>query len=305
MTKLSLAFFSLSAFFLSACTSGNDTDSVEPSPQTTTKMKINISTSMSSPSDTRATDYAFEKGDEVGLFVVNHNANGTAASLMASGNYVDNMRFTYSGTWTPDSPIYWKDNSTQADFYLYYPYTASLSSVTALPFNINADQSTETAFKAGDFLVGTTKNVAPSEQAVTINAKHIMSQMVVALAAGNGFTDETLAAANVSVKINGIKTQATIDVATATPTATGNTSSVTPLKSDGVYKAMIVPQTVADGNLITITVDGRDFNLAKAFTFVSGKRHKFTVTLSKTSNGINVNISKWDEDGIDNGGTAE
>lgn len=305
MTKLPLALLSLGAIVFCACSSNNDADSTEPSPQTNTKMKINISTSLNSPSDTRATDYAFEKGDEVGLFVVNHNTNGTAATLMASGNHVNNMRFTYNGTWTPDTPIYWKDNNTQADFYLYYPYTASLSSVTAFPFNINADQSTETAFKAGDFLVGTAKDVAPSEQAVTINAKHIMSQMVVALAAGNGFTDETLAAANVSVKINGIKTQSTIDIATATPTATGSTTSITPLKTDGVYKAMIVPQTVADGNLITINVDGRDFNLAKAFTFVSGKRHKFTVTLSKTSNGINVNISKWDEDGIDNGGTAE
>ena len=107
------------------------------------------------------------------------------------------------------------------------------------------------------------------------------------------------------MKINGIKTQATVDLATKAVTPTGTATSITPLKENGSYKAIIVPQTVAQGNLVTVTVDGRDYNLQKAFTFESGKRHKFTVTLSKTSNGINVDIDDWEDDGTDNGGTAE
>ena len=108
-----------------------------------------------------------------------------------------------------------------------------------------------------------------------------------------------------SVKINGVKTQSTVDLATKAVTATGTATSVTPLKEGDSYKALIVPQTVGQGNLITVNVDGRDFNLQKAFTFVGGKRHRFTVTLNKTSNGINVTIDQWEDDGIDNGGTAE
>ena len=80
---------------------------------------------------------------------------------------------------------------------------------------------------------------------------------------------------------------------------------MTPLFSDNTYKALIVPQTVGEGNLISVTVDGREFNLKKEFTFVKSKSHKFTVTLSKTSSGVNVNINPWTDDGIDNGGTAE
>ena len=56
---------------------------------------------------------------------------------------------------------------------------------------------------------------------------------------------------------------------------------------------------------ITVNVGGKDYNLKKAFTFVSGKCHKFTVTVSKTRNGINVNIDGWETDGTDNGGVAE
>lgn len=293
-----------------ACSGGSgsgDDPTPTPTPVTpsTNKVQIKISSSVTSPSDSRATDDAFESGDKVGLFVVNRNADGSAVSLAASGNHVNNQLFTYNGSWTSSTPIYWKDEATHADFYLYYPYTSSVSSVTAMPFSVNANQSTESAYKASDLMVGSTLNVAPTKDNVNIGVKHVMSQMVITLAAGNGFTDETLSAAGVSVAINGVKTSSTVNLADGSVTATGDATSVTPLKTDGKYKALIVPQSVEETNLITINVDGRDYNLKKAFSFVSGKRHSFTVTVSKTSNGINVNITGWDDDGVDNGGTAE
>lgn len=50
-------------------------------------------------------DTAFEDGDMAGLYVVNR-INGKIQSLLPSGNYIDNMRFTYHSTWTPSQPIY-------------------------------------------------------------------------------------------------------------------------------------------------------------------------------------------------------
>lgn len=292
---------------LCACSSGSDDNGQatpdEPAP--TGKLPITISTSVSGVEESRVTDYAFEAGDEAGLYVVNRRADGSAAQLLAQGNHVDNMHFTYNGTWTPDSPIYWLDNETHADFYLYYPYKASVADVEALPFSVAADQSTEAAYKSGDVVIGSALNVVPTESAVSIEAKHVMSQMLVTLEPGNGFAEESLAAADVQVKINGVKTAATANLSTATVTATGSAATVTPLHVENAYKALVVPQSVAEGNLITVTVDGRDFNLKKAFTFVSGKRHRFTVTLSKTSSGVNVDINPWEDDGTDNGGVAE
>ncbi len=297
---------------LCACSGGSSNDigttpdpSPTPTPSPSKQLPINISTSMTS----RATDQAFETGDNIGLYVVNHNADGSAASLQASGNYVNNMKYTYNGTWKPATQTYWKDNTTQADFYLYYPYTASVTSVTAMPFEVKADQSTSANYKAGDLLIGKTADVAPTETAVKIDAKHVLSQIVISLVAGNGFTEATLASANISVKINRLKTQYTANLATGVVTAKGDDVDITPLKEDGNnYKAVIVPQAVGEGNLITVNVDGRDYNLAKASNFTAfeaGKKHKFTVTLNKTSNGINVNITKWEDDGKDYGGTAE
>lgn len=289
-----------------SCPSGKGDEFVEePDVPSVKELPIHISTTLSGIEETRATDYSFESGDVAGLYVVNHNADGTAAALKNTGNHVDNMKFTYDGTWTPASQIYWLDDKTPADFYFYYPYTATVSNVSAMPFSVKADQGTLDAYKAGDMLVGSTKNVAPTASAVKISVKHVMSQILVKLVPGNGFTESALAAAKVGVKVNGVKTQSTVNLATGAVTATGTATSVTPMKDGDSYKALIVPQSVAEGNLITVNVDGRDFNLKKAFEFVGGTRHKFTVTLSKTSSGINVDIGQWENDDIDHGGTAE
>ena len=288
---------------LGACSGGGDDPTPSPQPsKPESKLPINISTTVD---NTRVTGNSFDNGDKIGLFVVNHNSDGSAPSLSVSSNYVNNMQYSYNGTWTPASPVYWKDNTTHADFYLYYPYTTSISSVDAMPFSVKANQSNLTDYKAGDLLIGKTTNVAPTESAVKIDAKHMMSMMQITIAPGNGFTAESLAAAQVSVKINGIKTQATANLSTGAVTATGTATSITPLYEDKTYKALIVPQTVAESNLVTVNVDGRDYNLKKGITFESGKCYKSTITVKKTSNGVNVDITKWEDDGIDYGGTAE
>lgn len=61
---------------------------------------------------TRATDYAFETGDNIGLFVVNEPKN-----LQIRGNHVDNSKFTFDGAkWNAGKEIYWQDATTKADF---------------------------------------------------------------------------------------------------------------------------------------------------------------------------------------------
>lgn len=289
---------------LSACSAGGEGgESDVPNPpepaKPTVRIPIDISTTI-----TRATETAFENGDQIGLFVVNRNADGTSTALQTSGNHVDNMLYTFSTVWTPAAPVYWKDTKTCADFYMYYPYRKSVASVSAMPFDVAADQSAVAAYKASDLLVGSKLNVVPSKQAVDIVAKHVMSQVEIVLKAGNGFTSASLASAEVSLRLNDMKTSATVDLSTAAVTATGTASSLTPYKDGGTYRAIVVPQKVEMGNLITVTVDGTDYNLKKAFTFTAGKRHTFTVTLAKTGSGIDVSIGAWDVDDTDNGGTA-
>ncbi len=271
-------------------------DSIEisvPQPEEQ-KIPISISTTL-----TRATDSAFEAGDKVGIFVVNE-----PNALATSGNHVDNMGFTYSSKWTPDTPIYWLDQTTKADFYCYYPYAES-ANTAAHAFATKANQSQLADYKASEFLWGKTTGVAPTEAAVNITTNHTFSNALVILKPGDGFTEESLAAATKSVKICGVKTNATIDLAIGVATANGNATEVTPYLENGQYRALIVPQTTAEGALIVVTVDGVDYTLTRSMTFKANKQHKFTVTLNKVSNGVNVGIGGWETDEEDYGGSAE
>lgn len=300
------------SFFLLACSSGAengvDDEPTPPQPEKpTVRIPIDISTSI-----TRVTETAFESGDAIGLYVVNRNDDGSHNALKPSGNYVDNMRYTYSyNTWTPDETVYWKDDKTCADFYLYYPYQAGHVNENPMVFKVEADQSNVNSYKKSDVIVGSTLNVAPSQTTVHIASKHVMSRVVIALKPGEGFTDASLAASDVKVTLNVPAVSANIDLATGKVEPIMNhdgesltMTPMTPYKDGNVYRAIVVPQQVSQTNLIMVNVDGSDFLLSKAFNFESGKSYTFNVTLAKKSSGLNATITGWDSDGVDYGGTA-
>lgn len=289
-----------SAVVLFASCSKNSSNGDEPAPVTPTRIPINISMAVW----TRATDSAYESGDKVGIYVVNYES-GAPGALKPAGNYVDNMRFSFTTKWTPDSEIFWKDQTTKADFYCYYPY-GEPADVAAYPFATKADQSQLSGYKASEFLWGKATGMSPTADAVPITTFRSMSNMLIYVAPGKGFTAESLAAAAKSVKVCNVKTEATIDLRTGVATAAGAAGEVTPRNEGDCYRALIVPQTVAAGsNLITVTVDGVDYTLAKGFTFKANTQHKFTVTVNKSSGGVDIGIGDWEIDDTDHGGAAE
>lgn len=264
------------------------------------KLPISISVDM----QTRANDTTFESGDAVGIYVVNYDGT-TAGTLKAEGNQADNAEFTYNGGgWNSDEPIYWKDKNTSADFYAYYPYSASVN-IAAQPFVVQADQSNEDNFLASDFLWGKSTKVAPTSNAVNIQTNHVLSRIIVEIKPGSGFTSASWAAANKSVKICDIKTNATINLATGVATATGNNGEIVPLATSSNYKAMVVPQTVADGSkLIVVTVDGTEYVYRTGCTFKANTQHNFSIVVNNNESSVNVAIGEWDIDGTVNNGTA-
>lgn len=288
-------FMALCAIALVSCNKATD----EPQPQVK-KIPINIEMGMF----TRATDATFENGDEVGVYVVNYNGN-TAGTLLADGNHADNIRHTFSTKWTPDEVIYWKDKTTRADFYAYYPY-AQPTNIAAYPFSVNADQSSEDNYRAGDFLWGKAAGIAPTEEAVPVTTHHSFSNALIYLEAGDGFTADDLAAANVEVKLCNLLCNATINLATGVATPTGSAADITPWNTGAYYRALVVPQTVADGtNLVSIKVNDVTYTYAKGMTFTANTQHKLTITLNKSSNGVNIGIGEWEVDDEDYGGAAE
>ena len=308
------------SFFLLACSSGAengvDDEPTPPQPEKpTVRIPIGISTYI-----TRVTETAFESGDRIGLYVVNLNDDGSHNDLKPSGNYVDNMRYTYSYSawspdetvyWTPDETVYWKDKKTRADFYLYYPYQATHINENPMVFKVEANQSEINSYNNSDVMVGSTMNVVPRQTIVHIALKQVMSRVAIVLTPGEGFTDASLAASDVKVTLNLPAVSANIDLATGKVEPIMNydgesltMTPMTPYKDGNVYRVIVVPQEVAQTNLIKVNVGGSDFLFSKDFNFESGKSYTFNVTLAKESSGLNATITGCDSDGVDYGGTA-
>lgn len=297
MKKIILFSVALCALFTS-CSKGSEGIVPDPVPPSIESKKIPISISTQI---TRATDTDFERDDKVGLYVVNYNGS-TSGTLVSSGNHVDNMRFTYSSNWTPNEEIYWKDESTKADFYTYYPYTATISNVAALPVSVKTDQSTEPNYKASDFLWEKTADITPTKDAVDISVKHVMSNLIIKLVAGDGYKDEDLTLANID--ICGLKTKATIDLTNGNIIATDAVADISPRKENAQYRALVVPQSVTNIDLIKITIGDNTYILKQSINFASNKQYTSTITINRSSQGINIDIGEWEEDDIDYGGTV-
>lgn len=251
-------------------------------------------------------DTAFEDGDRAGLYVVNR-INGKMESLLPSGNHIDNMRFTYHGTWTPSQPIYWMDEQTKADFYLYYPYSSEMDDPRYWTVNVPTDQSSEAAMQQADVLVGRAFNVAPASQAVELKARHMMSRLTITLQASQGMTEEKLREADLKVLVNGLITEATVDIATAIATASGTERhDIQACQTDALtFTVTAVPQTVTEGAFITIVVNGDRYTLRRAVTLKQGTWHHATVKVGAANGNIGVTIGGWTIDNTDYGGTAQ
>lgn len=284
--------FSFILLLVSALSSCGKTEKAGPDND---PVPIRISTTV-----TRATDNAFESGDRVGLFVVNQ-----PKSLTLGGNYVDNLRFTFDGAnWNAEKQIFWIDDTTKGDFYCYYPYTSSVRSVDAFPFEVSQDQSGENGYKASDFFYGRVLGVSPTPDPISITMNHSMSSLIVKLKAGTGWKDDDLKVAE--VKLCGLKTSAVINLENGEVKARGTESDIkTNAIGGGSFRALVVPQEVKDAELVKIKVGDNSYSLKTTINLQSGRQHTCTVTLNRAGEGIRIDVGPWDIDDVDYGGSVE
>ena len=278
---------------------------VNVEPEQTNPEPVKIPIRLSSDIISRATDSNYENGNQVGVYVVNR-VNGAQVQLANSNNHLDNTRFTYDGTqWNPDQEVYWKDQQTAADFYCYYPYRSSIPNVSALEFSVQENQNSTEGYKASDLLYGKTLDAKPSMDPVNITTKHALSNVIVYVTPGKGYTAETLAAEEISVLITGVKTTANLNIATGEVIATGEPKDIIPIRENGYWRAIVVPQALIDAQIIKVVVGPNLYNLNQTFTFESGKQHTCTLKVNKIGEGVNITIGGWESDGNDFGGTLE
>ena len=119
----------------------------------------------------KATDTAFEEGDEIGLFAEDP-INVINAKLNITG-----------GVPVPEEAIRWGEYQLYEQptyFYAYYPYfdgAGESDNYRHAYFEVAADQSTHAAFTASDLMVARAQS-APADGAVQLNFAHALSKIV-------------------------------------------------------------------------------------------------------------------------------
>lgn len=249
-------------------------------------MPIQIASTYPVAGATRATDNGFVIDDAVGIFVVDYNEDGTPGTPALSGNRGSNVKFCYDGClWSAPYQLYWADGKTPADFYGYYPYDGSLSSITEYPFAVNRNQASK-GYKESDLLWAKAEKVQPTTEKIQLRYKHLMAGVTVALEMGSGFTTTEWNELDKVVQIEKTILSGTVDLSKGIcNVGSGKTVSITPLEYNGVWRALVFPQTVKSGaSLLSITVDGQRYQLVKDtdFTYYSGRMHNFTITVNRS-----------------------
>lgn len=272
----------------------------------------------------RADDSGFADGDKIGIYVVNYSG-GKPGELMPEGNQASNVQFTYDEAnvkWVGNRQLYFKDANTNVDVYGVYPYQSSISDVENMNFSVERNQANKpdnavSSYEASDFLWGKAENISPDTPLITVRFNHILSGVQVSLIEGEGFADGEWSDIEKAVFVGGTVRDAVVNLNDGSVKKSGDYDGhyITANPDNGVFRAVVVPQTVAASIpliLLNIGNESYEFKRDDAMTFSPSKLHKFTLQVNKnTSNGkyefslVQESITAWESDLDSHNGEAK
>ncbi|MDE7347329.1 MAG: fimbrillin family protein [Muribaculaceae bacterium] len=270
----------LLATVLASCT-----DSPNAPASTDTNGKTEMKFTLSHPSQTRATDTAFEKGDAVGLYVAE-----ASTPLEPSGNIVNNERLVYSGSdWAAGRKLFWDNGSYNV--YAYYPRMDHVTSITDLPLQVSEDQ-TSGGYEASDLLYASSVGVTATADPVALQFRHIMSKLTIRLIKGEDYEGEI--PTDAVVYVHNTVTDATVDLAAGVVTRDprGVRHTVTARRNGQAnYSAIVVPQRLDNRvPLIEIVANGVSFLYESKFQFKPGMHHIVSLVMDKNPEQVKIEI---------------
>ncbi|MEE0689301.1 MAG: fimbrillin family protein, partial [Bacteroidaceae bacterium] len=278
--KLMLAM--ASAVLVASCSSNGE--EVRPDQK---QESVSFTASMKTLS--RATETSFEENDQIIVYAVKDEGNGT--ELKASGNYANYVKYTYRGNKFVNDQGIVRPTEFGVRYFAMYPNT--ITSVPTFRFNVKTAQGASGQYTMSDLCTAVSDVTTAKE--VNLIFSHRLSHVVVNL------QGEALGTGTATVKLNNVNTGCNVDLNANTFTAYESRSTVY-CADNGTnsYKAIIVPQTIEAGSpFLTVTLNGKEHTLKAAsdINLTSGKQQVFNLTINKDEIvSFTGNILPWGEE---------
>lgn len=199
-----------------------------------------------------------------------------------------------SGGLTPASTQYYPASGNNVSAYAYYPADASTE---ADGFEVDTDQSDDEGYEASDLMYASIPTLTKGSTN-NLEFQHLLSKIIVTLAAGSGFDASELADATIA--LNGVKYMGTFDPATGAFTPADNTENITiaTTASTTAHAAVVVPQDMS-GKEIAVTIGGNSvaYSIPASTIFERGTVYSYTITVAKTGISVTSSITGWTSGG--------
>lgn len=286
MKKYLLPTLALSAIF-AACS--NDDAATPAGENQKVNFVINQTVSRTTTSGNTTT---FVEGDKIGI--------------TSSGLDIDmsNATYTVGADGKLNGGTFYYDGENQATFYAHYPTSATYAQGT-VALTVPANQASETAFNACDFMTATATGDPADGGVVVLKFSHRLALVKVVWNATETATGVTLQ----GVKPTATWTQSTNAVATGGEAIDINLWKI---GSGQEYWAMIPEQTISSGaTLLTITDAAKSYEYTPGgdLTFSANTIKKITLNLNEEGNIeatiSDIDINNWVEDTTDGGGYVQ
>jgi hypothetical protein len=300
------SFKSLAALFLLplAFTACNRDDEVTNGSDGRVEVKFSASTA---EVQTRVTGNNWAADDPVGIYMIDE-PGGLAVGNIIEG--VDNRQYKASAAGSSvefaqvDGTSYYP-MSGDVEFIAYYPYQSPLTD-----FELPVDVSDQDDQPAIDVLYAPKTSGGYNKSAtspVALAFQHKLVKLTFTISKGDGVTESL---DDLTVKITGQHTAATLDLTGGTVTPSGAVSAITAktAANGASSEAIVLPNGSVAGMTFTFTTTGPGAGTYEVVVptptatsgWEPGYKYAYTVTLNRNEAGISGSVSNWGDGGTYN-----
>ena len=335
-------FAAAAAMALTACQSDDAIETVQQKSQFPEDSVMRFTTNLVDP--TTVTTRASITGSDV-----NQNGQQFQVKIVnptsATYSYFNTVQYA-SDEWMPVNRMLWQNDTQAITVTAAYKQGKTFSDyefINGANLTVAADQSTEALLKQEDLLTMPTKTISNPSQEQTlmqngklvINFYHALSKLDVTLDLANEFykvnpklnnasdiTEFTISGTNAGYQFNAMETAnenyGTVTVTASTPAdilanqcafTAGIDGTNEDMHSHATYEAIVVPQTIAVGQLtVSFKIGTRSFSWTntEAITLEQGKHYTLPLTVGSdtvTAPALAFSVSSWEDQTGDNLGT--